>query len=509
MYLAIFLTIVPILVTASPIPLTRDNVAKHNKNEFKVVQYLVRYGHLNDKPDVRSLILSQKHQPNMAPRVKTKHNAFHPYADNEIADGIRSLQNSFGLKTTGELNKETIQIINSPRCGSSDKENSKTSFQMTIHHRNKRYNIQHQLSNGKTTTLKWNKKTITWNILIYYKYLLNKIQDETLEKAFKLWEHASPLIFTKTSSTNPDVKIEFAAGAHGDRYNFDGKGGVLAHAYPPGWYSHLAGDIHFDADEGWNIDYDLLSVALHEIGHSLGLAHSKFSRSVMYATYRKTTQLHVDDRNGVTALYGECKTRVDAAMYLWGDIYFLRKDMIWKVDEFGMFNSFDEGYPKKIKNEFNSPAIPNDVDAALRWSDQHLYFLKGTRSWGYNRFDDYIRYDDTIAKEWPKIPNSPDASLCYIDEKITWFFKGKLCWKLRDWDLSVFPGYPKNINQEWKGVPNDVDAAYYSSWSKETYFFKDMEYWVVDNNKFKQEPYQAYHGGQIHQKWKGVCSEKY
>ena len=73
---------------------------------------------------------------------------------------------------------------------------------------------------------------------------------------------------------------------------------------------------------------------------------------------------------------GECKTRVDATISLYGDIYFLRKDMVWKVDEFDMVNSFDEGYPKKIKDEF-APAIPNDVDAALRWSDHHLYFLKG------------------------------------------------------------------------------------------------------------------------------------
>ena len=67
-------------------------------------------------------------------------------------------------------------------------------------------------------------------------------------------------------------------------------------------------------------------------------------------------------------------------MYLWGDIYLLRKDLIWKVDEFDMLNSFDESYPKKIKDEFNSAVIPNDVDAALRWSDQHLYFLKGISS---------------------------------------------------------------------------------------------------------------------------------
>lgn len=73
---------------------------------------------------------------------------------------------------------------------------------------------------------------------------------------------------------------------------------------------------------------------------------------------------------------GPCQTKIDAAIYLWGDVYFLRKDLIWKVDEFDMQNSYDKGYPKKIKDEF-IPAMPNDVDAALQWSDYILYVLKG------------------------------------------------------------------------------------------------------------------------------------
>ena len=92
---------------------------------------------------------------------------------------------------------------------------------------------------------------------------------------------------------------------HGDKYNFDGKHGILAHAFPP-YGSPLAGDIHFDAVEAWNIDYDIFTVALHEIGHSLGLAHSKISQSVMYATHSETkTELHWDDRDGINALYGQ------------------------------------------------------------------------------------------------------------------------------------------------------------------------------------------------------------
>lgn len=133
----------------------------------------------------------------------------------------------------------------------------------------------------------------------------------------------------------------------------------------------------------------------------------------------------------------------------------------------------------------------------------------GTRSWGYERFQKQIKFDNTIAYDWPNVPNSPDASLCYIDDTISWFFKGNRCWKFNDDNLSVFPGYPKSISEIWPGLPDNVDAAYYSSWSEETYFFKDTKYWVVDNKKYKHEPFTVYSGGDIHNKWKGVCSEKY
>ena len=113
------------------------------------------------------------------------------------------------------------------------------------------------------------------------------------------------------------------SGVPGERQcysDFDGKGKVLAHAFYP-----QDGRLHFDDDEyftetgsWWNGSQSLLYVAVHEIGHALGLRHSDVKGTVMWPTAsRGTPKLHQDDIDGIRSLYGMWKA--------------LKKEVDWEV----------------------------------------------------------------------------------------------------------------------------------------------------------------------------------
>jgi hypothetical protein len=120
-----------------------------------------------------------------------------------------------------------------------------------------------------------------------------------LDAAFKTWQYYINITFVYGVGTNPfkNIDIKFAAKAHNCLEEFDGPEGTLAHATYPTPYQRLF--IHFDKDEDWSYQYNffemlmhgsrrpwLYNVALHEIGHVLGLKHSDEVSSVMSRVYR-------------------------------------------------------------------------------------------------------------------------------------------------------------------------------------------------------------------------------
>jgi hypothetical protein len=211
--------------------------------------------------------------------------------DDHTETAVRLYQAFNGLPVTGAVDEATLTEMSKPRCGFPDLPD---------------------LAEYDVEGRKWDRTALTYRIINSTPDVPTADIRSAVGTALALWENASALTFTETQAS-ADIEISFGSGDHGCGHSFDGAGNVLAHAfYPPPNNGAIAGDAHFDEAETWSVNipvpagrFDFLTVAAHEFGHSIGLAHSRVRGALMFPSYSGAQRfLHQDDIDGVRAIYG-------------------------------------------------------------------------------------------------------------------------------------------------------------------------------------------------------------
>ncbi|KAG2722017.1 hypothetical protein I3760_02G109800 [Carya illinoinensis] len=174
--------------------------------------------------------------------------------DELLESAVKTYQQNYHLKATGTLDAEKVSKMMMPRCGVADIINGTNSMQSGKKNNHHRKGSFHAVS--------------------HYSFFQNAPK----------W---------------PTSKYHLTYSS------FDGTGGTIAHAFV-----RTDGRFHYDADEPWSVGatpgaYDLETVALHEIGHLLGLGHSSVQGAIMESVISQgvTKGLHADDIAGIKALY--------------------------------------------------------------------------------------------------------------------------------------------------------------------------------------------------------------
>ncbi|KAL4643668.1 hypothetical protein ACB092_02G108700 [Castanea dentata] len=229
-------------------------------------------------------------------------------SDELLVSAIKTYQLNHHLNATGIMDANTVSTMMKPRCLVADITNGTnwmSSRKKKHHHRHGSFHTHFPFSDGNR---KWTTSDLTYGFLPSTPAeAMNPIAN-----AFKTWASNSHFTFSQAQDyTNANIKVSFERGDHGDGSPFDGPNSpgvdnTVAHAFRP-----TDGRLHFDADNQWSVgavpgamDYE--TVALHEIGHLLGLGHSSVQGSVMWPaidTGATAHSLQKDDIDRIKALY--------------------------------------------------------------------------------------------------------------------------------------------------------------------------------------------------------------
>lgn len=150
--------------------------------------------------------------------------------------------------------------------------------------------------------------TVTWSFNIsgaalaaFDGMIFDQSYMDAIRKAFSFWQSVANIQFQEVATASAQIQLGWDA--------IDGRGGTLAVAR---WLFQGAttvdSDITFDTAESWSAvpgqSTSIYLVATHEIGHSIGLAHTDDPTSIMYPFLGPQAQANAADIAAIQGLYG-------------------------------------------------------------------------------------------------------------------------------------------------------------------------------------------------------------